>query len=212
MSENYIIKLLTLGYTTVGKTSITLRYSENKFRNTFFSTIGVDSKSKSIKIGKDTVKVTIRDTAGQEKYQSIAKTYYLGVNGALLIYDITNEFSFQKVDFWYNDLKNNANIDEMFLCLVGNKMDLKQNRVVARETAEKYAKEKNIPYYEVSAKSGEGIKLLFDDIINKIVKKIKLNLSLDKDIEERGRTSLLNNEDYEDITEKKQRCRCRRCC
>ena len=88
MSEKYIMKILTLGDVSVGKSSIVLRYSDNKFNETWLSTIGVDSKRKIVKIKGETVKVSIWDTAGQEKFQNIVKQYYNGANGVLLIFDI----------------------------------------------------------------------------------------------------------------------------
>jgi small GTP-binding protein len=172
MTEKYIIKILTLGDQSVGKSSIVLRYSDNKFSDTFLSTIGVDSKRKVIKVKGEKVKVSIWDTAGQEKFQNIVKQYYNGANGILLIFDITNKKSFDKINFWYNDLINRIKKDEIIIYLVGNKIDLEENRQITIEEAEKYANDKNIPYFEVSAKSGDGIKKLFDDITNDIMDKI----------------------------------------
>ena len=106
MSEKYIIKILTLGDTTVGKTSIVLRYADDKFLdNNALSTIGIDFKIKKIKRGGESIKVSIYDTAGQERFQNIIKHYYRGANGILLTYDITKRSSFEKLDFWYTDLK-----------------------------------------------------------------------------------------------------------
>ena len=194
MAEKYIIKILTLGDTLVGKSSIVLRYSENKFTSSILSTIGVDSKRKIVKVKGETVKVSIWDTAGQEKYQNIAKQYYFGANGVLLIYDITNEKSFKKIDFWYNDLKDNVNIDEMFVCLIGNKKDLESKRVITKEKAEEYAKELNIPYYEVSAKSGEGIKQLFLGVIEKVMDKIILMNTSQENMDGNVKTSLIEKD------------------
>ena len=195
MSEKYIMKILTLGDVSVGKSSIVLRYSDNKFNETWLSTIGVDSKRKIVKIKGEKVKVSIWDTAGQEKFQNIVKQYYNGANGVLLIYDITNEKSFRKVDFWYKDLKESVNLDVMHTCLVGNKIDLKDNRKIEKEVAQKYADENNLPYYEVSAKSGEGIKKMFEDVTNKIMDKILKNIETEEK-EEKLKTSFLNRESF----------------
>ena len=195
MSEKYIMKILTLGDVSVGKSSIVLRYSDNKFNETWLSTIGVDSKRKIVKIKGEKVKVSIWDTAGQEKFQNIVKQYYNGANGVLLIYDITNEKSFRKVDFWYKDLKESVNLDVIHACLVGNKIDLKDNRKIEKEVAQKYADENNLPYYEVSAKSGEGIKKMFEDVTNKIMDKILKNIETEEK-EEKLKTSFLNRESF----------------
>ena len=95
MSANYIIKILTLGETEVGKTSIVLRYSDDKFQDSKIATIGIDFKIKIIKKGKEKIKVSIYDTAGQERFQNIVKHYYRGANGVLLIYDITKRKTFE---------------------------------------------------------------------------------------------------------------------
>ena len=195
MSEKYIMKILTLGDVSVGKSSIVLRYSDNKFNETWLSTIGVDSKRKIVKIRGEKVKVSIWDTAGQEKFQNIVKQYYNGANGVLLIFDITSEKTFRKVDFWYKDLKENVNLDVMHVCLVGNKIDLNDKRKIEKEFAQKYADENNLPYYEVSAKSGEGIKKMFEDVTNKIMDKILNNIETEEK-EEKLKTSFLNRESF----------------
>ena len=202
MSAKYIIKILTLGDASVGKSSIVLRYSENRFNGAWLSTIGVDSKRKIVKIKGESVKVSIWDTAGQEKFQNIVKQYYNGANGVLLIFDITNKKSFDKINFWYQDLKQSVNIDELFVCLVGNKVDLEEMRVISKEEAEEYAKENNMQYFEVSAKTGEGIKELFDEATSKVVDKIIINEKEEND--EKLRTSFLNPDDFK--TKKKKCC------
>ena len=130
MNAKYIIKLLTLGDTTVGKSSIVLRFAENRFDDNQFATIGIDFKTKYIKYRDSSVKVLIWDTAGQEKFQNIAKQYYKGANGVLLIYDISKRKSFERVDFWLKELKENNKIEDLFICLVGNKIDLEDKREI----------------------------------------------------------------------------------
>ena len=174
MSTKYIIKILTLGDSRVGKTSIILRYINKKFIDTGqLSTIGIDFKTKFIEKGGEKIKVTIYDTAGQERFRNIIKHYYKGANGVLLTYDITDKNSFKNLDFWIGDLKENAdNFDDIFICLIGNKNDKKEEREVSIEEADKYAKEKNLPFFEVSAKTGEGIQKLFNEIIKGAMKKM----------------------------------------
>ena len=172
MSANYIIKLLTLGDTEVGKTSIVLRYSDDKFHQNKISTIGVDFKVKMITKGNEKIKISIYDTAGQERFKNIVKHYYKGANGILLIYDISKRITFEKLQFWLDDLKENADIDNLFIYLVGNKNDKKEEREVTFEEGNKFAKEKNLPFIEVSAKTGENINQLFDDMIKGTILKI----------------------------------------
>ena len=172
MAAKYIIKILTRGDTEVGKTSIVLRFSDDKFDDNQFATIGIDFKTKYMKMGDSSVKVLIWDTAGQEKFQNIAKQYYKGANGVLLIYDVGNRKSFDRVEFWLKELKENNRIDELFICLVGNKIDLEDKRVISTEEGEKYAKNNNINFMEVSAKSGEGITDLFSKAIKGSMDKV----------------------------------------
>ena len=162
MTAKYIIKILTLGDTMVGKSSIVLRFSDDKFDENQFATIGIDFKTKYIKVKDASVKVLIWDTAGQEKFRNIAKQYYKGANGVLLIYDVCNRKSFERIEYWISELKENNKIDELYTILVGNKIDLPERRVISREEGEKYASDNNINYSEVSAKTGEGILDLFN--------------------------------------------------
>ena len=171
MSAKYIIKILTLGDTMVGKSSIVLRFSEDKFDDNQFATIGIDFKTKYMRIGESSVKVLIWDTAGQEKFRNIAKQYYKGANGVLLIYDVTNKKSFERIAYWMNELKDNNQINEIDICLVGNKIDL-EGRVISREEGEKFAFDNGIKYFEVSAKTNEGIEELFTSVTKGAVDKI----------------------------------------
>ena len=171
MSAKYIIKILTLGDTLVGKSSLVLRFSDDRFDDNQFATIGIDFKTKYIKIGDSSVKVLIWDTAGQEKFRNIAKQYYKGANGVLLIYDVTNKKSFERIEYWLKELKENNQINELDTCLVGNKIDL-EGRVISKEEGEKFAHDNNIKFFEVSAKTGEGIKDLFNSITKGAIDKV----------------------------------------
>ena len=205
MSEKYIIKILTLGDSLVGKTSIVLRYSDNKFlaNQSSLSTIGIDFKIKRINKGGESIKVSIYDTAGQERYQNLIKNYYRGANGVLLVYDITNPTSFKKLQFWLDDLKENADkFEDLYICLIGNKIDLEDKRKITKEDAKKFAKENNFPYFEVSAKTGDGVKHLFDDVIKGSMTKM-LKSSNRPNSENNLRLSFL---DKEEIQPKNKMC------
>ena len=203
MSAKYIIKILTLGDTSVGKSSIVLRFTEEKFDDNQFSTIGIDFKTKFIKRGDSSIKVLIWDTAGQEKFQNIARQYYKGANGVLLIYDIGNRKSFQRIDFWLKELKDNNRLEELFICLVGNKIDMEDKREINREEGEKYAKDNNIIFFEVSAKTGDGINLLFDKVINGSMEKVFSVIEKDEG-DDKVRLSSIFEKGY--IKEKNKKC------
>ena len=182
MSEKYVLKILTLGDTSVGKTSIVIRYSDNTFNETnTLSTIGVDFKIKRVKKGGESIKVSIYDTAGQERFQNIIKHYYRGANGILLTFDISNRNTCKKLDFWYNDMKENiGDLNKVFICLIGNKIDKEEKREITFEEANQYANEKKLPYFEVSAKTGKGIKQLFDEAIKGSMTKLLMNCEKEK--------------------------------
>jgi small GTP-binding protein len=173
MTEKYVVRVLTLGYTDVGKTSILLRFTKNQFHEKYVSTIGIDFKSRPLKIGKNTtVKVLVWDTAGQEKYKGIVKSFYNKANGIILTFDICNKDSFERLDYWVQELKENAYLEDLYIVLVGNKKD-KEGRTVTYEEAKKYSDENQFGgYFEVSAKSGEGINELFTDIAKNSLQKI----------------------------------------
>ena len=173
MSAKYIIKFITIGRNNVGKSCIIIQYTEDKFCENINSTIGVDYKKKFIQKGNELIKLSIFDTAGQERYSYLTKNFYKGTNGALLVYDITCRDSFNKLNFWLNDLKNNSDdIDNLFIYLVGNKKDLEEKREVSYDEASEFAYENNIPYIEVSAKTGENIDKLFDEMVKGTIKNI----------------------------------------
>ena len=173
MSEKYVVRVLTLGYTEVGKTSILLRFTKNLFHENYTSTIGIDYKSKPLKIGENTtVNVTVWDTAGQERYKGIAKSFFNKANGIILAFDLCNKGSFERLDYWVKELKEKTYLNDLYIVLAGNKKD-KEGRTVSYEEAKKYSDENKFGgYFEVSAKSGEGIEELFTDIAKNILKKL----------------------------------------
>ena len=172
MSEKYVIRVITIGYTDVGKTSIIMQFTQGKFIDKYVSTIGIDFRSKPIKVGDTTVKVTVIDTAGQEKYKGIVKSFYNKANGILLTFDLSNKDSFSRLDYWVEELKDNIGTKDIYIVLVGNKKD-KKEREVSYEEAQKYAEDNNFGgYFEVSAKKNEGIDELFLDVAKGVLKKI----------------------------------------
>ena len=104
---------MTLGDTLVGKSSIVLRFSDNRFDDNQLATIGIDYKTKYIKVKDASVKVLLWDTAGQEKFRNIARQYYKGANGVLLIYDVCDRKSYERIGFWMDELKQNNEIEQL---------------------------------------------------------------------------------------------------
>ena len=128
-----VFKILLLGDTEVGKSSFLMRYSDNVFVENYIATIGLDYKLKNVKLdsGK-TIKVQLWDTAGQEKYRTIAKNYFKGSHGILLLYDVTKVNSFENVREWIRDIKEEVS-EKAILFLIGNKIDMEDKRKVSKE-------------------------------------------------------------------------------
>ena len=158
MDDNYDItlKLLIVGGSGVGNTNFVNRFWNNEFNQMYMSTTGVDSKSKVIELKNKKVRIQIWDTAGQEKYKAITKNLFLKVMGALILYDITDESSFEKLKTWVSTIKEECG-RHMQMIIVGNKSDLDEQRKTDKEDAMNFAKEQNIEYIECSSKTGENV-------------------------------------------------------
>ena len=163
-SKCYEFNVILIGDSGVGKTSILTKFIEGNFENNKKCTINVEFKTKNLKIDKDLyAKLTIYDTAGQERYRSLTRQYYHLANGIVLVFDLTDENSFNSLNKWVKEIDDNTKNVEVIL--VGNKSDLK-NRVINNSKAEQFAHEKNFKYTETSAKEGTNVLLLFEELSN----------------------------------------------
>ncbi|EDR25350.1 hypothetical protein, conserved [Entamoeba dispar SAW760] len=160
------IKVLLLGESSVGKTSITQRYIDNTFEDIYLSSVGVDFKFKEITKDNELIRLQIWDTAGQERFQSIARSYYRNADAAFIVFDINNESSFKKVQFWYNEISQEEAYQ--LVILVGNKCDLEM-KVTDEVVKSSYP---DSIYLKVSAKTNKNISLLFDTLINCYLKRV----------------------------------------
>uniref|UniRef100_A0A914BZ26 Uncharacterized protein n=1 Tax=Acrobeloides nanus TaxID=290746 RepID=A0A914BZ26_9BILA len=166
MSYNYLFKIVVLGDHNCGKSCILLRFAENSFRNDHISTLGVDFKLKTIKLGRDKVRLELWDTAGMEKYRTIYNSYYHSAHGIMCVYDLTNEKSFENLEnYWLKEIKEHAPQNAVIL-LVGNKADMESERKVGFDRAERLAQKMGVSLYEVSAKTGINVEEAFMDLAN----------------------------------------------
>jgi small GTP-binding protein len=167
--KEVLYKILLLGDSSVGKTCFLMRYTDNTFQEIHMSTIGLDYKLKNVQLddGK-MVKIQIWDTAGQDRFRSITKNYYKGAHGIILIYDITNQKTFENVKNWINQIKEEVS-NKVTIILVGNKIDDEDHRVVSTEQGEKMAKDFGLMFFECSAKSGVNIDSTFNELVKKTV-------------------------------------------
>ena len=158
--ENPKYKLIFLGDQSVGKSCILNRFLNDTFIEDYQATIGLDFQSKNVQIDNQDIHLLLYDTAGQEKFRSLIPMYTRDANIILLVYDISNRDSFINLSQWLKDLTN-VNLDEVILCIVGNKNDLVEKRTVNTEEGQKFAEEHDFIFQEISAKTGDGFSDLF---------------------------------------------------
>lgn len=168
--RNFSFKCVLLGEGCVGKTSLVLRYVENKFNDKHITTLQASFLTKKLNIGGKRVNLSIWDTAGQERFHALGPIYYRDSNGAILVYDITDEDSFQKVKNWVKELRKMLGND-ICLCIAGNKIDLEKERHVSVADAEAYAASVGAKHFHTSAKLNKGIEEMFLDLSKGMIEK-----------------------------------------
>ena len=167
--DNYrLYKILLLGDSAVGKSCLLLRFCENSFQESHLTTIGLDFRLKKINL-KDNrkIKVQIWDTAGEDRFRAITKNYYKGANGILLIYDVTDQQSFEHVRDWIDKIKEESS-EEIIIYLVANKIDQNNKRIITNADGNKIAEEYNIKYFETSAKCSTGVNEVFGSLVEEM--------------------------------------------
>ena len=173
------LKLMIIGETKVGKTALITRYTKNTFTGTYLTTIGIDFQVKYVPFEDKRVRLQIWDTAGQERFRNIAKSYFHSSNGFIVVYDISNKDSFEKLNFWIEQIKLNA--PENTICiLVGNKSDLETERQIKKEQGEKLSEQIGMKFFEVSAKDGTNVEEAFQVLVNEIMNFAKKNGTINK--------------------------------
>ena len=173
MSErNYIVKICLLGEANVGKTSLVYRFIEDKFRDNYKSTLGVNLLKKDLNVeGYGGVSVQLWDLGGQESFKSLRKLYLEGANGALVIYDTTNRKTFEKLNEWIQNFKDTRGTEP--LLLIGNKSDLKEKIKIDEQEAKSFSEQYNMSdMIMTSAKTGKNVEKAFKGLIKTILDKI----------------------------------------
>jgi Ras-related protein Rab-2A len=179
---NYLFKCIIVGDTNVGKSCIVLRFTDNSYRKNHETTIGVEFGHKIISIKNEInindpdnifIKLHIWDTAGQECFKSITRSYYRGAVGIILVYDVTNCNSFKNIITWLNEIKNYNLSEKRCIILIGNKIDL-PDRIISTEEGLTFAKNNNLLFFETSALLSDNIELIFQALAQNIY-----NISVD---------------------------------
>ena len=170
---NYLLKFIIIGDAAVGKSNLLLRYTSGQFKEEYQLTIGVEFGSNNVIIGDNTYRIQIWDTAGQENFRSITRSYYKNTACAIIVYEISNKKSFENISSWIEECKNTAP-KSILMVLVGNKCDL-DNREVTEEEGREFAEKNGMLFFETSAKTGKNVEELFKQSVKVIDQKIKEN-------------------------------------
>lgn len=165
---DHLFKLLIIGDSGVGKSSLLIRFSDNTFSGSYITTIGVDFKIRTVLLHGERVKLQIWDTAGQERFRTITNTYYRGTHGVIVVYDVTNGESFGNVKRWLQEIESNCDIVNKVL--VGNKNDDPTRKVVTTEDAERFANQMEIKLFETSAKDNLNVEEMFLAITEQVLR------------------------------------------
>ncbi|XP_053202801.1 ras-related protein Rab-35-like [Panonychus citri] len=170
MSKDYdhLFKLLIIGDSGVGKSSLLLRFADDTFSGNYITTIGVDFKIKTLEVDGQKIKLQIWDTAGQERFRTITATYYRGTHGVIVVYDVSNGDTFANVKRWLHEIDQNC--EDVCRILVGNKNDDPNLKLVLTQDAQRFADQMGIELYETSAKENVNVEEMFMAITRMVLR------------------------------------------
>ena len=164
----FFMKIVLVGNSAVGKSSLMLRFCDNIFKDTYVNTIGVDFRFKTLQIDGNRVKIQVWDTAGQEKFRSLANTYYKASDAVIMVYDVTDPRSFREIqEYWIHEI--NKHVKDIVFVVVGNKSDLPDKKVDSNLAKNLMVGDNPVMFYEISAKEGTNIEKVFEDISRKFI-------------------------------------------
>lgn len=172
---DYKFKIAIVGDPGVGKTSLILRYTNNAFRRTYIPTLGVHVSDKIFKVESSSVQLVLWDIAGQVKFETMRQQFYLGSDAVLLVFDLTNEKSFESLSNWYLDVRKQLRDPTNLIgFMVGNKHDLVNDIKISSSKALELANSHNLDYIEVSALNGENVDVAFNQLAERLYEKFKI--------------------------------------
>ena len=160
MGSDFLYKLLMIGDSGVGKSSLLLRFASDQFEDSYMTTVGLDFKIRTVEVDGKVVKLQMWDTAGQERFRTITRSYYRGSQGIVVVYDVTDNDTFENVKHWLSEIERYA-ADGVSKMLVGNKCDMTDARAVETATAQEVADKLDVPFFEASAKTAENVDEIF---------------------------------------------------
>ena len=166
---DHLLKILLVGDSGTGKTSILLSFTSDSFAEKDKPTIGVDLKVKMLTYQQKKLKLTIWDTAGQERFRTLTSAYYRGAHAILLVYDVTSRKSFENIKEWLSEVNDYCTSDDVIKMLVGNKIDKSESRLVQKMEAMEFARANNMLFVETSAKTSVGVQYAFLELVQKVL-------------------------------------------
>jgi small GTP-binding protein len=195
-SYDYLIKLLIIGDSGVGKSSLLLRYADDTYTDSYIATIGVDFKIRTLDIDGKCVKLQIWDTAGQERFRTITSAYYRGAMGVMIVYDVTDETSFKNVEQWLYEIKQHSP-DNIIKFLVGTKCDMLAEKVIATAQGKAFADVNDMKFIETSSKNNINVNQTFIDLATDILNQKLLRYINNKPKEFTSQLNLTHTENCE---------------
>ncbi|GER39385.1 RAB GTPase homolog A4C [Striga asiatica] len=187
---DYVFKIVLIGDSAVGKSQLLARFSRNEFSLDSKATIGVEFQTRTVEIDQKTIKAQIWDTAGQERYRAVTSAYYRGAVGAMLVYDVTKQQTFEHVARWLDELRGHAD-KNIVIMLVGNKTDLETLRKVSTEEAKDFAQGENLFFMETSALESTNVEPAFLTVLTEIYRVVSKKALVANEAESGGSESLL---------------------
>ena len=207
---DYQYKILILGDATVGKTSILVRYIDNKFEKDSLATLGVDVKYKYVTLDNKKIRMNIWDTAGQDRFRNIAKNYFKGANAVIFVFDVNNKNTLDKIKFWIDNVKENSS-EDLIEVIVGNKIDIEGKHEVTKEEMESLGEKTGMETFETSAKTGEGINEVFTYLVNQLIQNSNIGkIQSDDESSNRNSARPINIETFSKTNKPNHGCICKK--
>ena len=204
---DYQYKILILGASTVGKTSVLIRYIYNTFDPDSVATLGIDVKYKYIKMNNKKIRLDIWDTAGQDRFQNIAKNYFRNAHAVVFVFDVNKKITTEKLKFWLDNANEYVSKD-IVKVLVGNKIDVEGKREVSTEQMKSLGHKYNMETFETSAKTGAGIPEIFTYLVTNLIKNPNIGIYIADDDSSRKNSHFLSKESFKEKNKTTEGCNC----